>query len=533
MGQEMEKSAKIPFHSSKASLLSWLLVLALIFSCFACEKKPTEPTIAKPKKLTILYFNDFHGHLLPFKAKYRDKHASGGVAKMAKLIKEIRAKNKKKAIDTIVLAGGDVVQGTPISTSFEGEAEVKALNAMGLTAMVAGNHDFDFGFDKLLKLTEMAQFHIVSASIYEYNGSKPIFKPYFIKQTINGLRLGLIGLTTKETPMTTHPKNVAVLRFVDPSLAVQAYIEKLAPKTDLLVVLSHVGLKEDKKLARSFPDIDIIVGGHTHTVIEKPLRIGNALICQAGAKGLYLGRLDLEIVGDHVTVLHSELIPITHKIEDDPAVKKIVDGYEKMLNEELQKPLGKVETLLDGERANVRTNETNLGNFVADRMRETTNSDIALLNSGAIRASILPGEINLRDIIHAFPMNNTLVTMRLTGEQVYQVLKRSVNKWASSTPDDLDGGFLQVSGIQIVVNDQGKLQKVKVNGSELSMKNKYKVVTGDFLASGGDGYKELQQGKKIYDTGITFHDLFVTYLNNNRSIDAKVDGRIKLPSRRK
>ena len=518
------KDRMVRFYISLILLLA-TACLGAACSDFAFSDADESRAGKGPKKITILYFNDLHGHLAPFKRKYSTRELSGGFARLGYLVKKIRKENANKGIDTLVFSAGDNFQGTPMSTAFKGEAEFSAFNELMIDAAAVGNHDFDYSADNLFELAKMARFPIISATVYQLNGSEAVFKPDLILTTKNGIKVGMIGLTTPETPITTHPRNVFDLRFVEPPLAMQRHFEKLKKQSDILIALSHLGLDEDRKLAGLYPGLDLIIGGHTHSILPEPLKVGEVLIAQAGDRGLYLGRLDLEVEKRNVKVLSAQLISVDSSIPEDPGLKALVDSYSKMLSAEIGRVIGQTEVFLDGERGNIRTRETNLGNFIADLMRIRTNTDISFINGGAIRASLMPGEITLEDVMRVFPMNDDIIMLELSGEDIYFILKRSIQGLLSKGPDALFGGFLQVSGISFMVKDW-KVTNIRINGEALNLFKTYSVATGDFLASGGDGYKEFKQGRHKYNTGITFRDIFVNYLREHRTIKAKTDGRI-------
>ncbi len=498
-----------------------LLLGGLLYGCSEKAKKPAE---APPRRVTILYFNDFHGHLLPF-PHVREKKPTAGFARLATLVRQIRTENDKQSIDTLLLSAGDNVQGSPMSTAFRGRAEMDAFNALGLTASAVGNHDFDYGAETLFEMVERADFPFLSATAYQMTGSDLVFEPYLIHSTKNGLKIAVIGLTTEDAPITTHPKNVLDYRFTKPELAIQRYYDQLDKESDLIVALSHLGYPVERHIADAFMGVDVIIGGHSHTKLDTPDDVGGVLVCQTGDRGLHLGRLDLEVFKDRAKVIQAVLIPVTSRIAEDPKVKAAIDVYEKKMDEEIQKVIGKAGVLLDGERANVRTRETNLGNLTTDLIRQQSGAEAAMINSGVIRASFLPGDINLAQVMRVFPMNNLIVAMDLTGDDIRRALKRSIKGLMESGPDELYGGFLQVSGINFSIVG-GKLAEIEINGQPLDPNRIYRVATIEFLSAGGDGYKEFENGKNKYFTGITLRDMFVNYIKSRPTIRAEVEGRI-------
>jgi 2',3'-cyclic-nucleotide 2'-phosphodiesterase (5'-nucleotidase family) len=511
------------FHIIRVALAAWLA-----FCLIGCTNVTTvEAPPIKAKRITLLYFNDFHGHLLPFKRFYNDTELSGGFARMAYLVNAIRAENKLKNISTLLLSAGDNFQGTPISTAYRGEAEFAAFNLIGLNATVVGNHDFDYSDTALYDILNRAEFPVLSSNIYFLAGSDLVFEPYTISKASGGLRVGIIGLTTPETAITTYPAHVSDLRFTRPELALQQFLDVVKRRSDLVVILSHLGITEDRRIAGLFPEVDVIIGGHSHTLMSKPEIVGDVIVTHAGENGLFLGRLDLEIVGDDVRIISQQLLSIDNRQPEDSAMKALIDGFNDKLAAEIEQVVGRSDCFLNGERGEIRRHETNLGDLVADLMRLRTGSDAALINSGAIRASIHPGPITLEHVINSFPMNNQIITLEVTGKDLYLTLKRSAEGLAASSPADPFGGFLQVSGIRFDIVG-GEIRNINIGGKPLVLYKSYKIAVLDFLAAGGDGYRELKNGRTPYNTGITLQNLFIDHLKRRAAVSVEEDGRVNI-----
>ncbi len=491
--------------------------LTFIIVSISCTSKSIKSHREKPEHLTILYINDYHGHIRSFKAHFKDEHKVGGMARIATVVKSIRQENAGKKVPTIFLCAGDVLQGTPMSTMFKGEPDFICLNKMGLNGMVVGNHEFDYGQVNLNKLRKLADFPILGANVVSERGKTPIFTSFFTRN-IRGIHINFLGLVTEETPITTHPKNVLGLVFLDPVETAKKIIEEREPE-GITVAVTHLGFAMDKKLAESIDGIDIIIGGHSHTKIDTPIVVNDIIICQAYEYGEFVGRLDLDIEDGKIAGFKGELIPVTEDIGEDSTVKTVISEYAKRLDKKLDEVIGKAFALLDGERENVRNKETNLGDLVADILRGTVGKDIAFINAGSIRASIDSGDITAGDVINAFPFGGHLVTMKLKGSEVLEILSH----FALIEPGS--GGFLQVSGIKIEIIN-GKIKTLGINGKQIDVNKTYTISTNDFLAAGGDGYKTFKNGRDYLDTGLVVSDIIIDYIKTHKAINAKTDGRI-------
>jgi len=470
--------------------------------------------------LTILHINDFHGRLLPYTVKsISEKIPVSGVAYLAQMINEERSKNPE---GTILLSAGDMFQGTPQSNIFRGEPVVEIMNYLKFDAMAVGNHEFDWGQEVLQKLSSISNFPYLSANIVDKDGKYlPYLKPYVIIER-KGLKIAIIGLTTPETAYITKPDYVKDLKFLDPVEILPNIIDDVRNKgANLVVVLSHLGFDADKELAEKVSGIDVIVGGHSHTVVTNPVVVRGVIITQAGYNGIYLGVLEIKIQPETNIILgytrENELKTVFAGPENkfDEKVAQIVDKYNSQLKEEFAKVVG--ETLVDLVRN--YNEESNVGNVICDAMREAVSADIAFQNSGGIRTDIQKGPITMELVYTLLPFDNVLVTMDLTGKQILQLLEQSAT---------LQKGILQQSGLKVkydMTKPVGqRVVEVFVGDKPLELDKVYKVVTNDFLAAGGDNFVTFKEGKNLV-YGDMLRDVFIEYLKKHSPISPKVEGR--------
>ena len=492
--------------SDNRPLLLIAVVLCAILSCAAW---------AGPQQVTILHFNDFHGHVLV----PEEEDGLGGIARIASAVEQIRAENAQIGAKTLVMIAGDVLQGTPSSTVFRGEVDVQALNVMGVDVMGLGNHEFDYGMPNLHRLIEMAQFPMLSANIRRRSDNTLVF-PGTARFAAGDESIAVIGLVTPETRVTTMPSNVANIVFEDPAEVAARLAERITRTQNRLVVaLTHLGYEEDIALARAVPGLDVIVGGHSHTKVEEAVEIGSTLVVQAKSHGEYLGRLDLTVENGRVLAHDYRLIPMDASVGECPEVATVVAEYQARMDDAIKQIVGYTEVPLDGERAQVRSRETNLGNAITDAMRLVSGAEIALQNAGGIRASIPAGEISLEHVMQVEPFGNEVATVELTGAQLLEILQRSI---AAEKPF---GGFLQVSGLNITAED-GVITEVLVGDEALNEGESYLVATNAFLLEGGDGYETFTEGRNPYYVGTRLDTAFVQYLGEHGSIAPQVEGRI-------
>lgn len=497
----------------------WIKLLAItaLFLFYA----PLLSAQTEPLSLTILHINDFHGHLLPYAEKSVNEQVPvGGAAYLSKMIERKRAENPG---GTLLLSAGDMFQGSPISNLFGGESVMEVMNVLRFDAMTLGNHEFDWGQEALLRLKSLAEFPFLSANIRDSAGNRwGEVKPYVLL-TRKGLKIAVIGVTTTETPQTTKASNVAGLRFQDPVTFLPAVVKETRQEgADLVVVLSHMGLDADMELASRVEGIDVIVGGHSHTAVMNPVVERGTVIVQAGSYGAYLGVLELRVDPHTHKVISYTRNNELHVVLAGPdapwdqKVAQMVAKYNDRIKDELSQALG--DTTVDLVR-NPR-DESNIGDLIADAMREATGSEIAIQNGGGIRADIPTGRITLQEVLTVLPFDNVLITMDLKGDQLLQILKENAST---------DRKTLQISGmtVQYDLKDaaKGGALQVRVGEHPLDPDRVYRVTTNDFLAAGGDHFTGFTEGKNVV-YGDTLRDVFVTYLRKHSPVSPHVENRI-------
>ncbi len=467
---------------------------------------------------TILFFNDFHAHLEPFEVSGTEGEV-GGLARLAGIADEVRAENEAAGVPTFLLIAGDVLQGTPYSTVYRGEVEFSCLNEMAVSAMCLGNHEFDYGQENLRDLMALADFPAISANISEEAANAP-FTEGFVWLEAGDERVLVIGLTTPETPTSTAPRNVVGLAFGDPAAAAEAVIDEYGDDAGAIVALTHLGFENDLALAGDVPRFDVVVGGHTHTKVDEPAKVGTTLVCSAYEYGIYLGRMDLEIGDDgDVKMTGYDLIPVTAAAPTDEAVAGVIEEYKKGLSAKLDVVVGSVDTVLN--RKAITEKETNFGDFVADLVREATGADVALVNAGGVRADLGPGEITLGDVLTALPFGNEIVVLDVPGATLRQAFELCAREKVG------EGGFLQVSGCEYAIGPGPVLAAVNVGGAPLDDGAKYKVAIPDFLAEGGDGYAMFTSLEPGYKTGLVLYDVVASGLREGGAVPEEPAGRIE------
>jgi 2',3'-cyclic-nucleotide 2'-phosphodiesterase (5'-nucleotidase family) len=510
-------SSKRALTSSTTGLFFLILVLllpAVLLLSSAAIARQAEIS------LTILHVNDTHGHITPYQDKSVDpERPVGGAEYLAKMIETERAANPD---GTILLSAGDMFQGTPVSNLFHGKPVIEIMNYLHYDAMALGNHEFDWGQDVLQSIISSAGFPVVSANVFEPGGQHiPRVRPYVILKR-QGVRIAVIGITTPDTYYTSRPGNLTGLTFVHPEKVLPDIIRRVrAQGASIVVALTHDGLDSDRELARKVSGIDIIVGGHSHTAIRDPVIESGTVIVQAGSNGIYLGVLNITFDLAEKKILsytrkdELRLVSAASGAQIDPNVAHIVDKYETQIKTEFSKVIGTAAADLTRDRAG----ESCLGDIITDAMREASGAGIAFQNAGGIRADIPRGPITMEAVFTTLPFEDDMVTMNLTGEQIRELLEKSV----------LSEKMLQVSGMRIVYDLSkpvgAKVASVELAGKPMEPRETYRIVTNDFLASGGDQFNIFKQGRNI-SVGPPLRDAVADYIRKNSPINVQARNRI-------
>ena len=496
--------------------LSLVMILGLVIM-------PNQAAFAaEVQTLTIVHVNDVHGRV--------EENAGSKELGFAKLRTAVEMM-KEEDPNLLFLNAGDAFHGTTIVNLTSGEQMVEMMNAMEFDAMVPGNHDFNYGYEQLMKLKGLAEFPILGANIVHENTTKSDFDPYVIYTMENGLKVGIFGLGTDETKYKSSPKNTVGIEFTDAVAAGKKMVAELQSKTDIIIALVHLGddassINTSDKLAMEVPGIDLIVDGHSHTILKEGKLVNGTLIVQAEAYTKNIGIVKMEITDGALTSAAARLMPYEEAavLEADEEILGLIAEV-KVVNEPIVSVVvGKTLVELDGVREHVRTGETNLGNLITDAMRMSTGADVAFTNGGGIRASIDVGDITVNEILTSFPFTNTLAVIEVTGAELLAAIEHGVKDYPAAA-----GQFPHVSGMKYTF-DAGKpagtrVTMVMIGDEALDPAKTYKVVTNDFMAIGGDGYT-MFSNKPFVGEGGLLSDVLIEYVETNKEISPAVEGRV-------
>lgn len=511
-----------------------LAVLAALSGCNTSSNDSVAPCTENVCKLTILHTNDTHGRF------WHNDKGEYGMAAQKTLVERLRAEAKAAGSEVLVLSGGDVNTGVPESDLQDAEPDFMAMNSIRYDAMAVGNHEFDNLLTILEKQRQWAQFPMISANIYDKTSGKRYFDPYKVFKLESGLKVAVLGLTTEDTAQLVDPNNVQTLEFRDPTTEAANLGKQIRDnkEANLVLAITHMGHYEngqhgsnapgDVEMARALPagTLDAIIGGHSQNPVCmepgtpdkyadfkpgddcQPDQQNGTWIMQAHEWGKYVGRAQFDYQNGKLTLTQYDLIPVNLKNADgdfiqeeivkDPELYNTLLTYQEKGQQELGVVIGATDGVLDGERANVRNKQTNLGRLITTATAEKLSTDFGIVNSGGVRASIAAGDISYRDVLTVHPFGNTVNKATMSGNELLTYLGQVATKTANT------GGYAQFGGIKMTVDCQAKSVDIAtIGGKAFDPAATYSFSIPSFSAAGGDGYPKIDTiNAGLVDAGV-------------------------------
>jgi 2',3'-cyclic-nucleotide 2'-phosphodiesterase / 3'-nucleotidase / 5'-nucleotidase len=479
--------------------------------------RETTTTVSGPR-LRVIGINDFHG---AFESRIGARgQPFGGAGALVAAIRRAQASCVAPACVSVLVDGGDEFQGTPASNLSFGRTVVTLFDSVGLDAAALGNHEFDYGQDTLRARIRQASYPVLSANLRDTLGRLPPWIREDVLLERGPLKIGIIGISTIETPRTTRAINVTDLRFIDPAPVVSARARALRARgAHAVIVVGHVGgFCNDSGVCegeifdlvnRLTEPVDVVVAGHSHSMINTRLR--GVPIVQARSRGTAIDVVDLAI-GDTSTrragdISGSRVISATvpdvmsDTIPGDPQALRIAAAAVTAVAPLISQPIGRA--LADFKRDGA---QNALGNLVADAMRESGRSDIAIMNNGGLRANLLEGDASYGRLYEVMPFGNTLFTLRVRGRDLRPYLSRLV---AGTSPR------AHVSGVTLRYDPtrpaDDRLVDARVNGAAIDPARTYTITLNDFMVTGGDGLDLAGVALETTPTQIVDLDSLIAY----------------------
>lgn len=505
-------------------------------------------------ELNILHINDLHSRIESINkfdstcsAEEEGKNECfGGVARLKSLIDQKRQDLSGKNV--LLLNAGDNFQGSLFFTTYKGLAEAEFLNLMKFDAMTVGNHEFDEAEDGLAGFLDKVAFPVVTANVLPSHKSKigDRIKPSIVLD-VGGQKVGIVGAVANDTPELSSPGPDILIG--DDVATTTAAVEELKKQgVDKIIALTHVGYPRDLAAIAKIPDVDVVVGGHSHSLLSNtdekaegpyPTMVDNpggykVPVVQAGSYSKYLG--DLVVTFDDngvVKAAKGDPILVDSSIKPDQSVLTRVAELAKPIEELRSKIIGKTEAPIDGSRDNCRAKECEMGSLVADAMLDRVKGQgvtIAITNGGGLRASIDAGDVSMGEAITVLPFQNTVATFQIKGDGIREALENGLSKL-----EEAGGRFPQVAGLKYAFDRSkpvgSRVVSVEVKDGEaygpLDPAKTYSLVTNNYMRNGGDGYDVFKtKGENAYDYGPGLETVLADYLAAHQPFKPYTDGRI-------
>ncbi|WP_139902318.1 bifunctional metallophosphatase/5'-nucleotidase [Clostridium thermarum] len=512
-------------------------------------------------RLTIVMTSDIHGNVLPI--SYNDNsYKPHGLAKIAALVNKIR---EKKGID-LLIDNGDLIQGTPLTYHYckinnEGPNPIiEILNYLEYDALIVGNHEFNYGTEILNRAKQEAKFPWLTANILNSQDRECYFgKPYLIKEVKNGIKIGVLGVTTQYIPCWEDYRNIQGLIFEDAVTATQKWVRHLreVEHVDIVIVCYHGGFEKDLEsgepigkitgeneayeICQNVEGIDVLLTGHQHRVIENKL-INNVLVLQPGSHGKYLGIVNITMQRKDkwkVKSKSSRVEPVKEAAVDQRVVA-IISNYERDTQQWLDKPIG---TIRGGMKITnpieARLRETPLVELINKVQMEASGASISCASLFIEDVKSIKEKITMRDIVSNYIYPNTLRVLKVKGRDIKDALERSATYF-----ERYDGKAVRVKGkdginafhhynydmwegieykINISKEEGNRIEDLKYRGKQLDMEEEYEVVMNNYRAAGGGEYKMFKDKPVIKDIPTDVSELIANYIIERRNINGEVN----------
>ncbi|MDZ7796240.1 MAG: bifunctional UDP-sugar hydrolase/5'-nucleotidase [Candidatus Marinimicrobia bacterium] len=478
------------------------IIFALIIVLSSCT--------APKGDITILHWNDFHSQNLPWiPTSYNEEgHTVGGYALFDAYLDSLEGVYPT----ALRIHAGDDFQGSPVCAVTKGVSQIKILNLVRPDFFTIGNHEFDYSWRHVDSLRRhLAEFEMYAANIIDESSGESALPQYKIFR-IKRYPVVFIGLTHPRMDFLTMPENLEGIDVADPVTTTKKLIKRLEKRgLHTFVVVSHIGIDGDRELAKAVPEIDLIVGGHSHKYMDEAENVNGVWIVQANARGRYIGVTRFHAEKGEIISLDLDYVEtVAGKLKPSEDVEAVIMEYENDMAEKMNERIGELKKPWVR-----RSGESNIGNWIADAFLDAVPADIAIMNNGGIRKNMAVGPVLVRDIWEIAPFGNSLVTFEWSGEELLEALNNMVEKRRN----------LQFSGIKLVLDRDSGVISATVNGKDVHPERTYTIVTNDYTAGQAPNYFGMNV-PGYTETGLLDRDVLIRAVRNDPVIISEVEGRI-------
>ena len=536
-------------------------IVSILFLCVTALAQDASTTVR------LIVTTDLHGYIYPYDY-YTAKPAERGLAKAATLIAKARA---EQPTGTILLDCGDTIQGSALETVYQSyirtghlpagvqkkddigeDPMMLAMNYLRYDAMAVGNHEYNYGLKNLNRARNAAKFPWISANTELASGShERSFPPYVVK-TVNGVKVGIVGITTPGVPAWEEEKHYRGYRFVAGKEAAEKAVAELKAKhaPDVIVIAAHAGLEDNgdmrgenmvRQIAKEVGGIDVIVFGHTHSTMAGHW-IGDVLVMQPRNWGISIGVLDIALARQEngkwkVTGKKSKLIPVTRDVEPDPEVLRIAAPYHQAAEQYLSSPVANVSERLDAHLSRVA--DTALIDAVHEVQLKYAQADVSFAASFNPRVVFQKGPATVREIAALYVYDNTLYGIEGTGKMVREALENGARFYLTCPTEACDVGPLvnpkvigfnydMAAGVEYEIDlrkpEGQRVVNLRYKGTPLRDDQPLKIAVNNYRAGGSGGYTMFKSAKVYYRSTEEIRDLMIRHFSETKQLPTKPDG---------
>ncbi|HYJ85160.1 MAG TPA: 5'-nucleotidase C-terminal domain-containing protein [Pyrinomonadaceae bacterium] len=538
--------------STRPVITSFFISLALLLASFPLAAQTKSLARAPRVHIVVLGTTDLHGNIYPIDY-YTNKPDNRGLAKVATLIKRVR----KETPNLVLVDSGDTIQGTPLAyyhnkkNNRPPDPMMLSMSALNYDAMAVGNHEYNFGLKVLEKARSEAKFPWLSANTYNKGTSKTHYKPYIVR-VIDGVRVGILGLTTPGVPTWENLPNYEGLEFHEPLVEARKWVPILRGKerADVVVIAMHMGVEEDLRtgvinpgqvqnenqavaIAKQVPGVDVIFMGHTHRDTPS-LVVNGVVLTQANHWGRHLARADLYIQNYagkwRVYARSARTIPVDDKVEADPEILRIAEPFDRETQAWLSRPIGESAAELSAGEA--RFKDTAIMDLIQRVQLEAGKADVSMAASFNPQARIAKGQVTVRDIAGLYVYENTLVVLEVTGQQLKDALEHSAKYFkpyqSGKTLEELIDekipayNFDIAEGVTYEIHIRKpisqRIEKLEFQGKPVTPSQKFRLATNNYRVNGGGGYTMYKGAPVIYRSSDEIREMIIDWVERHKTI---------------
>jgi 5'-nucleotidase / UDP-sugar diphosphatase len=498
---------------------------------------------AQVKTLTILHTNDIHGRNRSFKVvrgsatsqtgdpgqdwhEYSSEGWVGGFPALSTAVNRFRQERGPENV--LLVDGGDTFSDDLLGNLTQGEAVVRLMNALGYQLMALGNHDFDYGIERTRQLEKIGGFPMRAANVIERATGQPFLGDPTLVLEAGGLKVGFLTLGYHNSGLTGNQKNHEPLMFIDGVEAARRYLPGLRERSDLIIVLSHQGTAMDRILAKKVPMMDLIIGSHSHDQIENE-KVGAVAITQAVSDASVLGETLIQVESGKAIKIENHLHTLwNEKYPDDPEISHLLMDIRRPHQSELEEVIGLVASPI---WRNYRS-ESPFDRLAGEMMCHELDTEIAFLPGVGYGVTLLPGPLTRETLYTLLPHPAKVVTMKMTGDQVLEILEQSATNQAPENPAKIVGGLVQTAGLKWTVNynlpSGQRISDVSVRGQAIEKERYYRVATNSGMLNGLHNYHAFSKGRNIKTHNRRLNILIEAAIRKVGALEPPPAGSIKL-----